>query len=47
MAVPEPTLLASNTELNPEDLKEMLTDVSDEELEKFVDQYSAKENLTN
>lgn len=41
------TMLAVNSEINPEDLKEMLVDISDEELEKYADQYIAKDNLTN
>lgn len=47
VAPAETTLLAVNAEINPDDLKEMLVDVSDEELEKYVDQYSANENSTN
>lgn len=41
------TMLAVNSEINPEDLKEMLVDISDEELEKYADQFIVKENLTN
>jgi hypothetical protein len=46
---PETTILAANTnaEMDEEDMKDMLADVSDEELQHYVDQYSAKDNLTN
>jgi hypothetical protein len=45
----ETTVLAANTnaEIDEEDMKDMLADVSDEELQKYVDQYNTKENFTN
>jgi hypothetical protein len=45
----ETTVLAVNTnaEIDEEDMKDMLADVSDEELQKYVDQYNAKDNFTN
>ena len=45
----ETTVLAANTntEIDEEDMKDMLADVSDEELQKYVDQYNAKDNFTN
>lgn len=45
----ETAVLAVNTnaEIDEEDMKDMLADVSDEELQKYVDQYNAKDNITN
>jgi hypothetical protein len=45
----ETMVLADNTnaEIDEEDMKDMLADVSDEELQKYVDQYNAKDNITN
>jgi hypothetical protein len=45
----ETMVLADNTnaEIDEEDMKDMLADVSDEELQKYVDQYNAKDNFTN
>jgi hypothetical protein len=49
VSLAETTILAANTnaEIDEEDMKDMLADVSDEELQKYVDQYNAKDNLTN
>jgi hypothetical protein len=44
----ETSVIASvNVEMDAEDLQEMLADVSDEELMKYLDQFGAKDNLTN
>lgn len=45
----ETMVLADNTnaEIDEEDMKDMLADVSDEELQNYVDQYNAKDNITN
>lgn len=47
MAPTEASLIAANAEIEAEDLKDMLADISDEELQKYVDQFGAKEDITN
>lgn len=44
----ETTVLASNDDdIDADDLKDMLADVSDDELQKYIDQYGSKDILTN
>ena len=44
----ETSIIASaNAEMDSEDLQEMLAEVSDEELQKYVDQYNPKDIITN
>lgn len=47
VSLAETTIIAANAEIEAEDLKDMLADVSDEELQKYVDQFSAKDEVTN
>jgi hypothetical protein len=40
-------ITSANTEMNADDLQEMLADVSDDELIKYADQYGSKDMITN
>ena len=43
----ESMLIAANEEIDMEDMREMLADISDEELQRYVSQYQAKDIFTN
>jgi len=43
----ESLLIAANDEIDAEDMRELLADISDEELMRYVSQYQAKDIFTN